>query len=121
MQYNTKDIIKIIPLEPAYKEQLLAEYDTYDDSKKYEISAVCWATFTELTDKLADMKYKEFMEEVVLGKRKLTTNMMGDAYSAVHKEYEDVMTGKKQEVQQIDEIRNKLQTWLSNQPKDPTK
>jgi hypothetical protein len=65
-----------------------------------------------MTDKLAQLKYDHYMEEVETGKRQLTPTMMQEAYQAVHKEYQDILSGKQKEVQQIEDLRNKIQNYL---------
>ncbi len=109
IQFTTKDIIKIIQLDEEQKKMLLAEYDSYDEGKKYEISSVCWNIFSEMTDKLTDIKYQHFIDEVEEGKRTLSPDIQDLARDVVHEEYRDILSGKKQDMQHIEEIRAKLQ------------
>jgi len=93
--YTTKDIIKILPLEDQYRKNLLEEYDSYDEAKKYEVSSVCWKKFNEMTEQLAEKAYDFFLEEVAAGKRTMSPTLMEEAYKEVHAEYEDIINVKK--------------------------
>lgn len=110
MNYTTKELLKIIPLDEDLRTSLLKEYDTYGESKKVEIDFTCIDIFSEMTEVLADIKFRQFLDEVQEGKRKLTTDLMDQAKEAVLQDYEDMLSGKKHEQEQIESIREKLQS-----------
>ena len=108
--YTIHDIIKLVPLSDQRRTQLLTGFDTYDKGKQIELKNTIWTAFHKMTDKLARIKYDEFLQDAQEGKRQLTPTLMQEARMAVHQDYEDKLAGKKPEKQQMEEVRETLQT-----------
>ncbi|MDO8497867.1 MAG: hypothetical protein Q7S61_04980 [bacterium] len=107
------DVIKIIPLEEAEKEKLLNEFDLYEDSLKFEVEKVIWKAFIEMKNVMIDAKYEQFLAEIELGERKLTTGLMDDVRKAVWADMQDIRGGKWKENSEIQNIRQKLQRYVA--------
>lgn len=107
------DIAKILKLDPQLQDSLKKNYINYDNELKCEISDSLWSSFFELHDKLSDLQYKQFMNEVVAGKRELTSDLYYQAKKQAMENIEDMLAGKDIETKQIEEIRNKLKSFTS--------
>lgn len=105
------DIAKILQFDDSQIAELKKNYDSYDDAKKVEVMDVMWQSFFDLHEKLSSLKYDQFMEEVAQGKRELKTDLFFQAKKAVMKDFEEILAGKPQENQQIEQLRNKLQSF----------
>lgn len=115
---TTKDIIQIIPLEDERKKQLLLDYDSYDDARKYDIQEIVWNAFNEMKEHLTKIKYEEFLAEVEIGIRPLTANIMDQTIEAVWNNIDNMLKGDKLEtMQEMDNIRSKLQSLIGNDTK----
>lgn len=121
MNFTTKEILKLIPLDNTLREQILKEYDSYGDGKKYDMGTIIWDAFTQLTNALIDLKFKKYMFEVENKQRKLTTDLYIKAKEAVYQDYDDILSGKKQDREQMEAIQKKLQSLakLTNKTQTP--
>jgi len=113
-EYTITDIIRVLPFSKEDREKLLADYPTYDDALQFEVKRICWEQFAVYLRTLSDLKEKTFLAEVQQGSRKLSSSFSDDAKKAVLDEFEDVLTGKKEELEQIDTIRTKLQELIAS-------
>jgi len=102
------DVSRILGLDQKFCEDLKNKYESYEEDKKMFVSKTLWDGFWELYKKLSEVKYNQFLQEAEYGKRKLTTNIMNEAKSAVWKDFDDILAGKPQEKNEMEEIRNKL-------------
>ncbi len=112
--YTFEDIIKILPLT-ADDRRDLTNMGGYSADRQNELKNICWEAFDEMTDDLADLKLEKLLAEAEEGKVAVTGDMQDQALELVHTDYEEILSGRKQEVEQIEEIRNKLQ-GLIHQP-----
>jgi hypothetical protein len=118
---KTLDVIKIVPLEEVMRQQLLAEYDSYDDARKYDIQEIVWAAFHEMREQLIDLKYQEYLEDVEKGIKPLANDLYDQAVAAVWKNFDEILAGNRQDATEIDSIRTKLQALIGsseNMPKN---
>jgi Tfp pilus assembly PilM family ATPase len=114
--YTIHDIIKLVPMKEETRQKLLSEFDTYDKGTQLELKNTIWSAFHKMTDVLAQQKYEEFLQESEKGERKLTPTLMQEARMAVHQDYEDKLAGKKPEKEQMEEVRESLQTITQPTP-----
>lgn len=108
-QLNLLDLATILQLNEKTKENLKNNFDNYDDVKKADILNILWDGVFELKERLAKIKYEEFLLEVDEGKRELTTDMYDEATKAAWQDLEDMLSGKFQDLKQLEEVRAKLQ------------
>lgn len=47
---TTKDIIKLLPIEKNFKEELLAKFDTLNPDQKFAVERIVWQTYDEVCD-----------------------------------------------------------------------
>ena len=114
---EVKDLLKIVPFDDDFRNEIAAEYVTYSEALKYDIQKILWDAYYEIHDQQTVVKLQQLMMEVEAGLRPLTDDMNDDAERLVEKDFEDILTGKKNELQQIDDIRAKLQSLISESKK----
>ena len=111
--FNLTEILKIVPFDAVFREEISQTlvYGTVDE--KYEAEKACWDAFWEMYKVLTELKYKELATSLMKGDTTLKlAELTRKARQAVWKDFEDMLTGKKQDVEQIDEIRAKLQQLI---------
>jgi hypothetical protein len=108
------DISKILQLNNNYIEELSNNFSSYDEDLRYGIVEILWNGLHELKNRLAKLKYENLLLEVDEGKRQLTTDIYAQAVKAVWQDFEDILSGKKNELDQIATIKAQLQTQLSS-------
>lgn len=108
------DIAKILKFDDKQTNDLKKDFETGDGEKKVEIIDIMWNAFFELHKNLSDLKYRQLMQEVGEGKRDLTTDLYLQAKKLAMKELEEILSDTPQEVQQMDEIRSRLQNLTKN-------
>lgn len=104
-QLTVLDLATILQLDEWVKDDLRKNFDSWNDELKYETQKTLWDGVYELKDRLAKLKYEEFLLEVDEGKRELTTDLYHHAVKAVWQDFEDMLSGKKKELAQIEEIK----------------
>lgn len=107
-----KDLLRIIPFEEGVRAEILNEFDTYSDALKYDIQKILWDAYYEILEQQTEVKLQQLMMEVEAGVRSLTTDMNDDAERLVENDFEDILNGKKNELQQIEDLRSKLQQLI---------
>lgn len=108
--YNISDLATILQLDPITKDNLIKKYPNYPDSTKEKIIEILWNGVFELMDRLAQLKHEELLVEVQDGKRELTTDLYHQAVKAVRQDFEEILSGRKNESEEIAKIRANLQT-----------
>ena len=108
-KYTIFDIAKILQLDEEFQNELKTKFNTYDDAKKCEIIETLWSVLFELHDKLTVVRYNEFLKEIDDGKRELLNNLFLQAKRSVWQDFDQILAGKPKELEQIDEIRSKLE------------
>ncbi len=106
--FTFKEIIKIIPLEGASRGKLLKDYDGFDDSLKVKIQRICWNAFAEMREQLFDIALQGLLTNATTGGLPRQYSMRQQADILVERVFEDLLTGKAQELEQLREIREKL-------------
>jgi len=115
-QLTILDLATILQLDDSLKEELKNNFDKYSEGLKYGILDTLWNNFYKLRDELAKLKYQELLKEIELGKSQLTNDLYLQAQKRVWKDFEDMLSGKKQEVDQMEQIRVKLQSLTNKAP-----
>lgn len=114
---KVEDLIKIIPFDDDDRASILIDYKEGNESLRFEIHKILRAAYYEILERETVLKLQQLMMEVEAGLRPLTDDMNDDAERLVEKDFEDILTGKKNELQQIDDIRAKLQSLISESKK----
>lgn len=118
ISYTFENILKILPLDKQFKETIQKEYETYDDVMKYEVVRILCDAVDEYETMLANSIMDGYFAEVQDGKRTLSSDMYEQAKKEVYKEFEDIIAGKREEKEELEVIRKKLQSFLTS--KDST-
>lgn len=105
------DVIKILPLPEKTKEKLLLISFGTDKAISYETQKILWDQYEEYKTNLTNLKYQRLMKEVEEGKRKISPHIYQDAEDEVLQDFENILTGKKKEQEQIEEIQAKLKSF----------
>lgn len=109
--FTIEEIIKILLHSNATeRDKLLAEYASYDEARKSDVTQILSDQYLTLYDDLAIIKYEQFMSEVTAGTRQISATMMQDAYKAVHEDLAQILTGKHNDNQEIKALQQKLQS-----------
>ncbi len=103
-----QELVKLLPITQEQKDEVMKDYESFDEDKKLRVARVLWSAFYELKHSLEVVKYQEFLAEVETGKRTLSGNMIADVREAVWKDFTDVLSGKIEASEQMETIRGKL-------------
>lgn len=108
------DLATILQLDDSVRDNLRKNYDNYSDVKKYDVLSILWDGIHDLKKKLAVLKYEQFMQEVDAGKRELTNDMYDEAVKAVWQDFQDILSGKNNDIEEINRIRNQLKLKVND-------
>lgn len=109
---EVSDLLKIVPFEEDFRNEINAEYASYSDALKYDVQRVLRDAYYEILEQQTVVKLQQLMMEVESGLRPLTPDLNDEAERLVEKDFEDILSGKKNEIQQMEDIRSKLQQLI---------
>lgn len=112
---TTQDIIKILPFNPEFKEELLRDYDELTDDQRYEIERVIW----DLYDAVYEMRLQTNIELAMAKAKKDEEKLDEEFYARVHKQTEDELTKEFNTTEttvDLSEAREELEKILNQQP-----
>jgi len=112
---NIKNVIRIIPIEEDLRDELLRDFDGYDEKKQFVVTKVCWDVFDELEDALEQHARTQIMQEVAAGKRKIEKDYKTEIRIAVDKELEERMSGKRSDEKKIENVRKQIEELLQRE------
>jgi hypothetical protein len=110
----TKDIIKVLPFDETFKQDLLSRYDTLDPDEKYNIDSILWDAY----DAFYALKLDENLL-LALNRAKEGNEQLDETfYQRIRQQTEQEM--QKEEVTiatnvDLSDTRNKLQQLISPQ------
>lgn len=108
--YTSEDLIKILPLSDERKTTLLQKIKNGNEDILYEIQKVLWKYFFIMEEEITKLKYEEFLTDAADGKQPLKGNLYQLAQDAAYTYFDEILSGKTHESQQMDELRAKLKT-----------
>lgn len=112
IEKNKKSLIwqlgKILGFEENYIQRLEKEYQLGNEDVRYEIMDILWRYFFTLYDKLTWEKYNQFLSEIALGKRKLSSDLYQQAQDEIKEYFKKVLTGEIEDEQKIAQLRKKI-------------
>ncbi len=106
--YNIPDLLKVLNIEKVTADYIVKNYDSFNDTLKYSIIETLWDGFYELKEKVTKLKYEQLLIEVELGKLEFNNDLQRQAEAAAWKEFEDILSGKRTESDEINKLRDKL-------------
>lgn len=113
--FSIENVIKILyQNNPSQRDKIIAEYATFSEARKDEVTAILLEQFKNFTEELAFFKYQEFLQEVESGKRQISTELMQEARLAVDEDLAKVLTGESKDNQEIAALQQKLQSLSAN-------
>lgn len=112
LDLNIKTVIRILPMEDDLRAELLRDFDSYDEKKKFVVTKVCWDEFDRLEDVLEGYARNKVTEEVASGTRKVD-----DFNIAIHEEVQAMLeeraSGKVRDNEKIAHIRQHIEELLN--------
>jgi hypothetical protein len=110
---KTLDIIKLLPFEEKFKEDLLASFDKLTDDQRYSIENVIW----EFYDALYEMRLKTNMEAAFERAKKKEEKLDHEFYLRIRKQTEQELMQEFSSTEtavDLSETREQLQEILKN-------
>jgi len=112
-ELKIQDIIKILPLEEGEREALNKKYQEGDKDVQFSLQQSLWGIFNDYKQSLTELKLNELLAEVKEGKHELSKHMNQEASQKVWEGFDEVLSGKAADRQQIQAVREKLQGLLN--------
>lgn len=115
-EYTTQEVIKIIPLDKDIREELINDFDSYDEEHKLAVAKICWPSFHKLVAVLRTKYNAQILEEITAGTRVIAkdSSLIDEIELAVEKELNERLDGKVEEQVELSSLREKLKS-LSKQ------
>lgn len=102
---------KMIGLDNEYLNKINNEYQNANEDRRYQIMEILWKGFFELLNDITKIKYRQFLAEVALGKRKLESDLYQQAQQETKNYLLKTLTGEIEDELKIEEIRKKISTF----------
>ena len=102
---------KMIGLDNEYLNKINNEYQNANEDRRYQIMEILWKGFFELLNDITKIKYRQFLAEVALGKRKLESDLYQQAQQEAKNYLLKTLTGEIEDERKIEEIRKKISTF----------
>lgn len=112
--FTVPQLLKILPLDASFRTELETEYESYSEGRKFEIKQILWDAFFQMTDELTDIKYERLLLDIKDGRRNELDDLYQEARTLVYQDYRDILAGKKEEIEQIDKIRDQLKGLIGD-------
>jgi len=110
MRYlKTTDLITLLPIDYTLKIGLKEKFAHLTDEERMDYEQMLWNIFSEYKEKLENIYYQEALAKVEQKKQELTADLMQKAKEEVREEFENILSGKKEDQQKVKEIQEKLQ------------
>lgn len=110
---SIQDVIKAVPMDEELRKEVLSQYDTYDEPKKFHITKICWEAFNAMEETLRSYYEEIIMQDVAAG-TKTVENLDDAVEQAVEQDIEDRIIGKKQDTDQLETIRKQLEHLMDS-------
>lgn len=111
---SISDLATILQLDSQVKEKLAKNFEDYSENLQETILKILWDGVLELQKRLAKLKYEGFLQEIKEGKRKLTTDLYSEAVETVWKDFDELTSGKKDDIRLIESIRAQLKPLIQS-------
>jgi len=107
--FSFMEAFKIIMPDESYRDALVKDMNTESSENQYEIKKIIWSAFWDLFNSQVSLKMKEKIE------KENTINQsvaLRQSRKEIWTEFEDILSGKKGEMDEMKEIRTKLQQLI---------
>lgn len=111
MKIKTKDLIKVLPFDEAFKADLLGGYDNFDPDQKFNIDRILWNTYYALYD----LKLEENTNLALLRAKDGQETLDKEFYKRVKEQTDQEMQGQVVETKQtvdLTEARKAMETII---------
>ncbi len=86
MKLSTENIIKIIPLEEAFKDELLKQLPSLTPDQRYNMADIIWGAYYTYLDILVERNVELALERAKEGKETLDKSLYKRIYDETEKE-----------------------------------
>ena len=114
-ELSIQEIFKVIPLSSTTREKLLAEYESYNENKKFAVSKICCDAFDRLFNELKLIKEQELTADVIQGKKQMNPSFENDVATAAWQTIEGMLSGKYEETNKLQAVRIELERLIGQQ------
>ena len=111
-QLTIQEMIKSLPFSVEKRDELLANYDAYDDAQKLTVVQVCNDAFDLMYDILFDKIKDQVTTDIAAGTLHVPGNVGVEIDRRVWEDINERMHGKVQDTQELTEIREKLSSLM---------
>jgi hypothetical protein len=114
MQITTKDIIKILPFEKSFQEELLSQFDSLNPDQKFNIERILWDTY----DAFYGLKLQENIELAFMRARENQENLDENFYKRIREQTEKEMQSEffqKTSQNDLSVVRAKLEELIKKE------
>jgi hypothetical protein len=116
-KFTVFEIAKLLNYNDQEIDSLKTEFKGYTEETRCDVMDVFYDSFYELLNKFSKIKYDQFLAEASSGKREINSDLYQEAKRAVWKDFDEILAGKPQEKNEMEEIRNKLKFLTENAKK----
>ncbi len=109
------EVIKSLPLDEETKVDLLTNYESYPENKKFTVTQICWDAFGEMEDVLQSYWTERIMQESAEGKHGNISDLATEVQKKVWQDIDDRITGKNIDNAKLDQVRSQLEKLMDNQ------
>lgn len=113
-KFTIFEIAKLLNYSDQEIDSLKTEFKGYTEETRCNVMDVFYDSFYELLNQFSKVKYNQFLEEASSGKREVNSDLYQEAKRAVWQDFDDILAGKPQEKNEMEEIRNKLKFLTEN-------
>lgn len=116
MTLTTKDIIKMLPFEEAFKAKLLEDFDTLSPDQKYQIEELIWDAYAVIYQLRFEKNFREALLRVEEKKEEIDEEFSKRIREQTNKDLQNTQTQQSSAID-LSETRAALQEIIN----DPTK
>lgn len=120
---TTKEIIKLLPFEEAYKVELLQKFDTASADEKFTLEGMLWKAYREWYRMQKDKQYQIALSDVMEGKEHFDAEFYKRLEEKTNKEIqtEGTQTKEKVDLTSARSAMEKIVREIQAAKKKPTK
>jgi hypothetical protein len=111
---TTLDLIKALPLDGAFRKELLDSYESLDEERKFKIGRILWAAYDVLFEAKLSRNLAIAFDEAANNQEKLDKNFYNRVRDLTEQEM-DKVSAEDIEATSLDITRDKLQELIKPQ------
>lgn len=108
---DTKDVIRMLPINEDVKHELIAKFDTLDTGVRHDLIAMVWEAYDTLCDDKIDEKFYDKFYAMAEGKVEATPDLYNETVEEVYMEMANESEVKLSK-DELSDIRTKLKAII---------